>query len=261
MKAANALRLTALLAVLALLLIPGTGCTASETHKTVDSILITRQSTLHTPGTVTATVTDPAQVTAILSLLESLSYRQQQNPYDTANAQTVLTTDRITLHSGEAVVAEYDLKGGLYIRAGQEDPWKILSDETWVSMWEMLHRHAPFEEEAPPYGAALPNACTDITSAWVFTGTSAIYLTDEAQVSQLVSFLHSLQLRVPQSAEEAAPFYDGGTMECISLLSGSVAAENYYIYGHFVSPTPSGPSSIMTDECHTALRQLLDNFT
>lgn len=139
-------RFISLLIVLTLLLSLAAGCSLkapAEKGSRADRFTITRESDLYSPEKVSATITDAQQVTQLLSPLENLTYRQQQNPYDTP---------------------------------------------------------------------------------------------------------------------DAAPFQDGGTLEHILFLSGAAVVEEYYIYGQFVSPTPAGPSSILTDSSQSQMQQYLDSL-
>ena len=250
------LRFVALCMALTLFLIPTVGCAAPEAERAVERIVITRESSLLSPGQVSKTLIGAEEVASLLALLEALTYRPQQNPYDNAEADTILTADRITLYSGETVKAEYFLRGGLYIREG-DGAWQILADESWQQMWELLHRHAPFTEEQPPYGLSLDDALK-VTSARIFRGQTYTQLSDPEQAEAFRSFMHNLQFIFPTDALDAAPFHDGGSLTQIQFLTGAAVVEQYYIYGQFVSPTPAGPSSILTKESYTALQSFWD---
>jgi len=267
-------RLAALLMVMTLFLTIETGCSetppAPTEEKGIDSIHITRTNHLYTPGEVTAEVTDPAQIESVLSLLKNVAYREQKNPYDTPEAKTILGTERITLYSGGEMVAEYQLRGGLYIRSAETDPWRILSNDSWQEMWKTLNGFAPFDLEERPYGLNLHEAPHEITEIRIIFprsygfpdsyGGAYILLEEADELEAMCDRMHSLQFREPEHESHAAPFYDGGSTIYIAFLSWGTVVEEYFVYGQFVSPTPGGPSSILTNECYQELREYLDSF-
>lgn len=267
-------RLAALLMVMTLFLTIGAGCSeappAPTEEKGIDRIHITRTNHLYTPGEVTAEVTDPAQIESVLSLLKNVAYREQKNPYDTPDAKTILGTERITLYSGGEMVAEYQLRGGLYIRSAETDPWRILSNDSWQEMWKTLNGFAPFDLEECPYGLSLQEAPHEITEIRIIFprsygfpdsyGGAYILLEEADELEAMCDRMHSLQFREPEHESHAAPFYDGGSTIYVAFLSWGTVVEEYFVYGQFVSPTLGGPSSILTDECYLELREYLDSF-
>lgn len=260
-------RLAALLMVLILFLSLGAGCSeappAPTEEKGIDSILITRTNTLFTPTEVKAEITDPAQIEALLSLLDNVAYREQKNPYDTPEAKTILGTDRITLRSGGETVGEYQLRGCLYIRSAESDPWHILSNDCWQEMWKTLNSFAPFDNENPPYGLSLPEDPQEITAVRLISSRSSgayVLLRETTEVKDLCDLIHSLKFREPKDATEAAPFYDGGGWIYITFHSGATVVEEYFVYGQFVSPTVAGPSSVLTEESNRELNDYLDSL-
>lgn len=268
-------RLAALLMVITLFLTIGAGCSevppAPTEEKGIDTILITRSNALLTPTEVKAEITDPAQIEALLSLLENVAYREQKNPYDTPEAKTILGTERITLRSSGETVAEYQLRGCLYIRSSESAPWRILSNDCWQEMWKALSGLAPFDNEGPPYGVSLPGSTPwakpgephEITSVRLISSQSSgayVLLDEPAGVKDFCDLMHNLKFREPKDSTEAAPFYDGGGWIYITFHSGATIVEEYYVYDQFVSPTVAGPSSIMTEESCREMQNFLDSL-
>lgn len=241
----------------------GVGCGAEPSvpiEKDIDSILITRTNALFTPTEVKAEITDQAQIEALISVLENVSYRNQKNPYDTPEAKTVLGSEIITLRCGEETVAEYRMHGCLYIRDSETGPWHILSNDCWQEMWTVINKLAPFDDEFPPYGISLPGTPCEITSiriVSVLQPEEIVYLNEAAEVKAFCDLMHSLEFCAPDDAQEAAPFYDGGGWVYAAFYSGGTIVEEYYVYGKFVSPTVAGPSSIMTEESYKEMQKLL----